>query len=341
MQQRFLVLDGLRGVLALFVVAYHVISYPYRTGTYLYLAVDFFFLLSGFVLAHAYEDRMQEPGAVSGFIRERIIRLHPLLLIGALPGGISMLIGPHPRNLHPWLTGIFGAIPFPALWLQPLPRMPFPVNTPSWSLFWEIVINIAYALLIPWLTTRRLIVATALGCVALTIGSHYFTMMAAGDYLAAGLRVACFPLGVLLWRFQRAGLSPDWLRKLGPWSMPLMLVALLAPDLGFSDIRLFLTRFVLFPAVVLAAPLYQVRFPRFCHFAGEISYPLYILHMPATALVSILCAATIGPVSDPWCAIVALPLIVAIWRWYDEPVRLWLRKRWGWRRQRPAAPVTA
>ena len=78
------ILDGLRGVAAIIVVTFH-LTEPLGTGhldilvNHGYLAVDFFFLLSGFVMGYAYDDRWNKM-SVGSFFKRRIVRLQPCLL---------------------------------------------------------------------------------------------------------------------------------------------------------------------------------------------------------------------------------------------------------------------
>src|ERR1700689_3841794 len=85
-KEHFEVLDGLRGTAAFLIVLFHVFNYPFgfRPPLHLmhhaYLAVDFFFGLSGFVVAYAYDDRW----TLFGSLRcpsIRLIHLHPLVLV--------------------------------------------------------------------------------------------------------------------------------------------------------------------------------------------------------------------------------------------------------------------
>jgi peptidoglycan/LPS O-acetylase OafA/YrhL len=96
---QFATLDGLRGVAAIAVTSLH---FRFELGKFLlphsYLAVDFFFVLSGFVLAYAYEDRLSEGMKPIQFLRLRVIRLYPLYLIGTLivrPRLSASLTGPN------------------------------------------------------------------------------------------------------------------------------------------------------------------------------------------------------------------------------------------------------
>ena len=86
------ILDGLRGVAALIVIVYHV--FELHAGTPVphgYLAVDFFFILSGFVIGYAYDGRWGKM-TTGGFFKRRLIRLHPMVVMGALIGAVTFLV---------------------------------------------------------------------------------------------------------------------------------------------------------------------------------------------------------------------------------------------------------
>jgi peptidoglycan/LPS O-acetylase OafA/YrhL len=114
LRNRFLALDGLRGIAALAVFSshLHIAGRPDWATTQAGIAVDFFFLLSGFVLAHAYEPRLGRPGGVRAFFRDRVIRLHPLLLLSMVPPALYFLLAGVPaRDSLPWLSLAAGAVP--------------------------------------------------------------------------------------------------------------------------------------------------------------------------------------------------------------------------------------
>ena len=163
-KERFVVLDGMRGVAALAVIIDHVASPLMQTlipGRY--LAVDFFFVLSGFVLAHVYLTRLAEgrmsPGA---FLRVRAIRFAPLYLaafaLGAALALLYALRGWHEHTLpHVATSALFGVFMLPtppplSIW----PDAPFPLNGPTWSLFFELAVNAVFALVaLRWLTPPK------------------------------------------------------------------------------------------------------------------------------------------------------------------------------------------
>src|ERR1700712_1398255 len=165
-KQHFEILDGLRGVAALAVVTFHFMEMAYSDYSqnfigHGFLAVDFFFCLSGFVIAYAYDDRIAKMGVVE-FFKSRIIRLHPLVILGSVLGLLSFLFDPFGgqselysagKVLLLFITSVF-LIPFPAM--QDRAFNLFGLNAPAWSLFWEYVANIVYAFILSRLNRRYL-----------------------------------------------------------------------------------------------------------------------------------------------------------------------------------------
>ena len=85
-KQRYEILDGLRGVAAIIVIIFHFFEL-YSFGNpakqivnHGYLAVDFFYVLSGFVIGYAYDDRWDRM-SYWDFYKRRLIRLHPMVII--------------------------------------------------------------------------------------------------------------------------------------------------------------------------------------------------------------------------------------------------------------------
>jgi peptidoglycan/LPS O-acetylase OafA/YrhL len=107
-KEPFEVLDGLRGSAAILIVIFHVFNYSFGWDTPLslmhhaYLAVDFFFGLSGFVVAYAYDDRWSRMSALQ-FFRIRLIRLHPMVLVGATIGLLGYIFDPFGKTHKPYL----------------------------------------------------------------------------------------------------------------------------------------------------------------------------------------------------------------------------------------------
>lgn len=154
-------LDGLRGVAALLVVFYHIFEgLSFAAGGTLittinhgYLAVDFFFILSGFVISYAYDDRLGKTMSLGNFFKRRLIRLHPMIVMGAVIGALTFCI----QGSVQWDgTKIATSMVMLALLCAMffIPAVPgvryevrgngemFPLNGPSWSLFFEYIGNI-------------------------------------------------------------------------------------------------------------------------------------------------------------------------------------------------------
>ena len=191
------ILDGLRGVAALVVIWYHVfegfatspLDQKFNHG---YLAVDFFFILSGFVVGYAYDDRWRKrPGNASGvcggmgikdFLKRRLVRLHPMVMLGAVLGAVTFLIqgsvqwdGTHVPFGAVMLAMLLGMFLIPAYPGAPYEvrgnNEMYPLNGPSWSLFFEYIGNILYALVLRRLSTRSLAVVVAVSGLGLALRS--------------------------------------------------------------------------------------------------------------------------------------------------------------------------
>ena len=224
----YALLDGLRGVAALLVVLYHVFEgFSFAGGspviTFInhgYLAVDFFFILSGFVIGYAYDDRWQKGFTLGDFFRRRIIRLHPMVVMGAVLGAAAFLIqGSVQWDGTPVATSwVMVALLFAMFMIPAVPGCPrevrgngemFPLNGPCWSLFFEYIGNILYALFIRRLSTRALTVLTVL----LGVGLSWFALTDVSGYGSIGVG----------WTLDSANFVGGMLRMLFPYTMGLLL----------------------------------------------------------------------------------------------------------------------
>lgn len=284
---RFLALDGLRGVAALLVLFYHAVGPTYGLDGFrgLFLAVDFFFMLSGFVVASAYEKRLAGGLTLAGFARIRAARLYPTIAAGVLLGALAWLVAGH------GLAATLGATAL-ALLLVPNLRDPvglFPTNGPAWSLFYEVAANLLHAVA---LRHCRLPVLLALAVTAyalllvLTWGKGSMTLGMTGGAFWGGFPRVLFgyTVGIILFRLLDRGRLPA--PDLPPWILAAALPALLLlyrPDSWASG-----------PLLILAFPLllgggvgsslagWQRGVARQL---GRLSYPLYAVHVPVVDLV--------------------------------------------------------
>ena len=290
----FDLLDGLRGVAAVAVVVFHFmeIAVPDYENDFIahgYLAVDFFFCLSGFVIAYAYDSRIKAIG-LAEFFKTRLIRLQPLVVIGAVLGLVCFLFDPFSN-----LAASYSAVQKAAMLASACLLIPYPVvaqryanlfhlNPPTWSLFWEYIATIFYALVLFRLRNKRLALVVVGAAVLLIYEAHYATNLvvgwSGGTFWGGGVRVLfSFSAGMLVYR-------ANWIIKsrLGFISLGgLLLLAFLVPystEINWlTDPLLVILYFPLLVAlgagVRPAAPLAAA-----CRCAGEISYPLYMVHYP-------------------------------------------------------------
>jgi peptidoglycan/LPS O-acetylase OafA/YrhL len=291
---RYPALDGLRGIAAVIVLLFH-LRWWLPNGKHLiehgYLAVDFFFVLSGFVVAHTYQARLRDDLGFAAFLKIRAIRLYPLIVAGAVLGLIAANYPPLGPN---WLLVTLKALPFAAGALPMPPGImagPFELNGPSWTIFFEIVVSISFAACIRVLNDRvlvTLLVASGAfyGWVSYTangllVGWEYHTLL-------PGFGRAVFPfyLGVALFRL-KARYKPHGLSLPLP-VLGLLLVATYLPSrhspLNFAYDTAVVV--LVYPCVILAAAggRRSIGF-RFENWGGFISYPLYILQKPLISLL--------------------------------------------------------
>lgn len=365
-------LDGLRGVAALLVVVYHVFEgFSFaeltngagdgliRTFNHGYLAVDFFFMLSGFVLSYAYDDRFRSM-SLGSFFKRRLIRLHPMLLVGVLIGATTFLI----QGAVTWsgeavapqwiaLSALLACFMIPAL-----PGVgyevrgngeAFPLNGPSWSLFFEYIGNILYALIL-----RRLNKAWLAVVVALTgLGWAWFALTNVSGYGSMGVG----------WTIDSVNFGGGMLRMLFPFALGMLLARHFKPLYvrgafvwcSLALVGLFAVPYIEGQEPVCMNSVYElfclaVAFPLIvwlgasgvaggkkasvvCDLLGQLSYPLYVIHYPFMYLFyDFLIKEERYTLASAWPQALAvvvgcLLLAYALLKCYDLPVRRYLARR--------------
>lgn len=364
---RYELLDGLRGVAALIVIIYH-FGEGFATSpvdqwcNHGYLAVDFFFVLSGFVLGYAYDDRWRSGLTSWGFMLRRVIRLHPMVVLAVVFGALAFILQgsvkwdgtPVPLH-HVVLALVMGLFLIPSL-----PGMMsevrgngemFPLNGPSWSLFFEYIGSILYGFWLHRLGRRGLqavvaVSAIGLSAFALNNGSgayHIGFGWTAGEwgFLGGFLRLSfSFSAGLLLSRTFR----PRRIRGAFWICSALIAVALAMPYIGaidgnpaignaFYDLGCTL---LLFPAVVYIGACGVTTDKvsgNICEWLGNISYPIYIVHYPIMYLFYSWVWANNITIREalPVCAVLFVVIVALAWtvmRFYDTPVRRYLSRKW-------------
>ena len=363
----FALLDGLRGVAALLVVWYHLFEgFAFAEvvngageGVIMvinhgYLAVDFFFLLSGFVMGYAYDERWGKGFTVREFFRRRLNRLHPMVLFGALFGALTFLLGGaqqwdgSPVALHFVLLALVaGCFMIPALpgvgyEVRGNGEM-FSLNGPSWSLFFEYIGNILYALAIRRLATRWLVaLVVLLGLLltgfALTDPSGYGSIGVGwtldGVNFVGGLLRMAFPysLGLLMSR----RFKPCRIKGAFLLSTLLLLVLFHVPAIapvggiclnGLYEMGCIIVAFPLIVWLSASAAQGTPSQEALYRGLGQLSYPLYLTHYPIMYLFyAWLIREQCYGLADCWQ--VALPLYAGcvllgwlVYRYYEAPVR--------------------
>lgn len=337
-KRRYGTLDGLRGVAAFVVLIGH-LSGPYHAVAIRgYLAVDLFFLMSGFVVAASYEPMLQA-GRFGAFVAVRLKRLWPLYALSFAVGIACYLIA---RHLKPEDDFLFPALPLGTVVAMSLFFLPqtarygggaaFPLNPAAWSLSVELFGNLIYAFGVRTLTTRTLkavVAVAAVGLVAILYRNGSLNVGAdVSDLARAYIRYAfSFSLGVLFHRLDREGRLPAL--RLPPWAifgLAALAMSGLAPDGPVYD---FAVVTLVFPVLAAAAIRSEPGpvFAPLCAWAGAVSYPLYILHEPVTGLIY-----SVVPPGDFHVALVlclppAFIAAAALAEYlFDRPVRRWLNR---------------
>jgi len=335
----------MRGLAALFVVVRHTQDLWGFSFFRSYLAVDLFFILSGFVIAHAYDRKLSTRELTpSRFMTVRLIRLYPVyffslalcILVVALEGS---------RNSISEVAGMGEFVVSALLSLFFLPSMisgnlsVFPLNFPYWSLFFELVFNGLYAITRQWLTRPVLI-----GIVLLT-GAFTVYCSLKNDGLNAGylwgLRsvvtggARCFFgifMGLLVYRYADAFRvrSSLWTRFVPIAAVCLVLASPSTPDLDWLVDALCVV--LVFPAcVALGGQRSSGRSDAVLLLLGAASYPVYVLHKPSGDLVHLLFSGAALNAAAPWAGLLFAALLTAavilLERVYDLPVRRFLSRR--------------
>jgi peptidoglycan/LPS O-acetylase OafA/YrhL len=319
-----------------------------------YLAVDFFFILSGFVVGYAYDDRWKRM-KVKDFLVRRAIRLHPMVVMGAVIGAVmfyTQVCGVWDVSkvslsalLVAFVLNLFLIPAAPAVEIRGLGEM-FPLNGPSWSLFFEYIGTLLYAFFIRRLSTRLLGVLVGLAGLGLAgfaifgplgdicVGYSLTGMEFTGGFLRL---LFAFSAGLFVSRiFRPVNVKGAF------WICSLAVIGLLAvPRIGGAEhlwmngIYDTLCATLLFPWIVWLGASGKTTgrvTTRLCKFLGDISYPLYMVHYPFIYLYYawVKNGNLTFAQSLPGAAALFVGCIVLAYgclRFYDLPVRKYLSKR--------------
>ena len=369
---RYEILDGLRGVAALIVVAFHLFETYSRGPMYQilnhgYLAVDFFFVLSGFVIGYAYDDRWDKM-SMWGFFKRRLIRLQPMVILGSIIGALVFYFGASQMFAQiietPWWMVVISLV-LACMMLPVPPGMDIrgwqemnALNGASWSLTWESLANILYATVIRRMSVPVLsvfVVISAYLTLDIVFNIDTFALLEGRSaemhtliggwsltptQLYIGLSRLCFPFfcGLLMFRLgKRISLRGGFW-----WCSAIIVVILVIPCLGVPDSRWAdgiynaVAVIVLFPLLVITgagSKMTDRKTIAACKWLGAISYPLYITHFPWVYMQMAWAEAhPDAPVGTHIFVavsvlIIAISIAYASMKLYDEPIREWLKHR--------------
>lgn len=360
-------LDGLRGVAALMVLWYHIFEgYAFAGGTMIesfnhgYLAVDFFFILSGFVISYAYDDRWGGSLTMKDFFKRRLIRLHPMVIMGAVLGVITFCLQGSVQwdGTHVGISMVMLSLLCTIFFIPAIPGVGyevrgngemFPLNGPCWSLFFEYIGNILYALFIRHLSTKALTVLVAL----LGAGLAWFAIFDVSGYGNLGVG----------WTLDTVNFTGGLLRMLFPFSMGMLLARKFKPikvrgafwictailfalfavpylegteSICTNGIYEAFCIIIVFPLLLwigASGTTTDEKSTKICKFLGDISYPLYVIHYPIMYLFYAWLIKnqlyTFGQTWQVALCVYAGSILVAYLclKLYDEPVRKYLAKR--------------
>ena len=361
---RYEILDGLRGVAAVVILVYHLFEACGVVLGHAYLGVDFFFALSGFVIGYAYDDRWGKM-SIGDFFKRRLVRLHPMLIMGTTIGFLLYYFGQSEAfpliGKWPWwwvlLMYLYTCLMLPMARSWDLRGWDDTnsFNGSTWSLQWEYIANILYALvlrLLPTVALAGLAFVAALGTIDITFnldtlgllegrfGAPYtvnggWNLSSHELYVGAVRLMFPFLAGLLLSRL-KAGIK---LR--GAFAICSLLVAgmMLMPVMeglknGIYEAVCILLLIPLIVTIGAGSTVSGKRATRLCLFLGEISYPLYITHLPliymqlawmsnhpdATTAEAVMVGISVF--------VIAIGVAYASLKLYDLPLRKWLTERW-------------
>lgn len=370
-------LDGLRGVAAILVLFYHIFEgFSFaevtngagdgiiRTLNHGHIAVDFFFILSGFVISYAYDDRWNKMNTWQ-FFKRRLIRLHPMLIMGAIIGCLAFAsVGFERWDGSTAPTGwVMTALLLTMFMIPAVPGLPyevrgngemFPLNGPGWSLFFEYIGNILYALFMRRMSTRILTIFTIL----LGIAHAWFFIGNVSGYDMIGVG----------WTIDEVNFWGGLVRMLFPFSMGMLIARTFKPRkvkgafwiCSVTLVVLFSVPYIASSGAISLNSLYEFIciafiFPMLvwlgaCGTAsgttgkmnrvlGELSYPLYIVHYPIMYIFYAWLIKNNIYTLDNCLGVAALVIVSSIalaflcLKLYDEPVRRWLTRKFMKNRQ--------
>jgi peptidoglycan/LPS O-acetylase OafA/YrhL len=344
---RFVLLDGLRGIAAIFIIQRHAEDLLGDALPSSYLGVDLFFALSGFVLAHAYGSALADGGiSPMQFMKARLLRLYPLYAV-ALALGTAYYVHMYFAGLPVMADERVVPEELVLAFLTGLLFLPSPITIsfnaalflvhPAWSLFNELVANLAYALRGARAKLRQIGVVLAVSAVLLVVAAIQFDRLHAGfrwHEMYAGMARVFFSFfaGVVIYRYRR---KVPLVRPLQALACLGILIAVLAfpTPRDLRPVFDLLVVFIVWPALLYwaSAVVPDARTAAISAFLGTASYAVYVLHTPLLDWAHAIWPGITQPGIAPFAGVLLVSLVVLI-SWYltikfDQPLQRNLKRR--------------
>jgi peptidoglycan/LPS O-acetylase OafA/YrhL len=340
---RFDLLDGLRGLAAIAVMVYH---FTQHNGLHwlggAWVAVDLFFILSGFVIAHSYGEKLLAGMLFRQFLLIRLIRLGPLYFLGLLIGLIAAVLSIYAGEfggITPMQLGtatLLGALwlPYPnnlawPIGVDTVGGPVFPLNDPAWSLFFEASVNAAFFFYVYRFRKLSSLCFFGISAATFIVVTVLFHQVNPGwgryNFIFGFPRVVAeFFAGVLVYQlaFHKNKARPKLTLLTGVIVLLLLFIGGVYP---------LVNSLTLIPVCVVLASAVKIEsqsWTKVLRMLGNISYPLYIIHFPMYRLLwNISLIRTFNPIAQTAvvsCLCLTLALLLAV---IDEHLRKALTAR--------------
>lgn len=343
-KNRYAFLDGIRGIAAIFVLTRHTQDFWNFSLYRSYLAVDLFFILSGFVIAFSYENKLENKSiSIKDFLILRMIRIYPIYILSVIICSFLLIGGTLQRNNFN-IFKIGDALSVVALTIFFLPskvielNVLYPMNIAYWSLFFEIIANSIYALIRPILNSTILVAILFFFGLIIAVSAGMHGNLDIGfswgwKSSGAGFSRAMFGVFLGIFLYRNISYFSKFMFKASPWlSIIIIVFVLMSPSFGKIDpIIDFIVVLFVFPVCVFwAAQDTSKKITSVLLVLGTASYPMYVFHVPIGSLVSHAAKglpAAYAPISG--IIFVFAIILLSIWleKVYDIPIRRWLSKK--------------
>jgi len=262
-------LDALRGVAALVVFLGHV---GYLTGFFAipasYLAVDFFFMLSGYVMARTYEHRLGDDLSAGAFLWLRLKRLWPVCAVGSALAIPLALLRPNPALEIPLALLLVPTFTFGVL---------YPLNTPLWSIFFELLANLMHGMVLRRISLGGVVIVAAVTCLAIAARTHSYDLGSHPRSFLYGLPRVLLPYSMGVWMWRKVRDHPPRMRP--AWAVaPVMVLAIFIFSAGPDGATRVAFVVIVCPLALLGG--LQWNAGKLGIIAGALSFPLYAVHFP-------------------------------------------------------------